>query len=364
MTKNPWKASMYQSLYSEQYDDLAGRASRLRESVMFKAVDTNTQEGTKYGMGESVPELDVRPVISNLAVDARYRRYGIGSSLLRACEDAVKEWGYDEIVLQVEDDNVNAKAFYEKQGFHILFMDRAARRYDTSGFLLQNVRCTKITLRKVLPRTAGVNSSKSKSSSTYDSSNRGMSGMLSWLTKPFAAAQAQHIASLRAASTLPVWHQQFTSNVLKAIIACRAAAVRSTTIKQKLAVKTAAFDKMMYTRVHCIVVVGIPLAFALASLSYQYIPSYHTNSTSLMLLFHYIHALVDVVSLVNATLYHIQHIQEVSYRFQLLLLAAAVTCYSYNSLSLTAIAWVSMPTSVRVCVLKLDMISFKKFTIS
>jgi hypothetical protein len=40
MTKNPWKASMYQSLYSEQYDDLAGRASRLKESVMYKAIDT------------------------------------------------------------------------------------------------------------------------------------------------------------------------------------------------------------------------------------------------------------------------------------------------------------------------------------
>jgi ribosomal protein S18 acetylase RimI-like enzyme len=158
---------------------------RDNEAVGF--IECSTQEGTKYGMGESVPEADVRPVISNLAVDARYRRYGIGSSLLRACEDAVKEWDYDEIVLQVEDDNVNAKAFYEKQGFHILFMDRAARRYDTSGFLLQNVRCTKITLRKVLPRTAGVNSSKS---STY-SSNRGMSGMLAWFSKPFTAAQAQ-----------------------------------------------------------------------------------------------------------------------------------------------------------------------------
>jgi hypothetical protein len=40
ITKNPWKASMYQSLYSEQYDDLAGRASRLQESVMYKAIDT------------------------------------------------------------------------------------------------------------------------------------------------------------------------------------------------------------------------------------------------------------------------------------------------------------------------------------
>jgi hypothetical protein len=31
---------------------------------------------------------------------------------------------------------------------------RAARRYDTSGFLLQNVRCSKLTLRKLLPRSA------------------------------------------------------------------------------------------------------------------------------------------------------------------------------------------------------------------
>jgi GNAT superfamily N-acetyltransferase len=159
-----------------------------RDNEVIGFIECSTQEGTKYGMGESVPEADVRPVISNLAVDARYRRYGIGSSLLRACEDAVKEWGYDEIVLQVEDDNVNAKAFYEKQGFDTLFMDRAARRYDTTGFLLQNVRCTKITLRKVLPRTAGVNSNKS---SAYDSSNRGMSGMLAWLSKPFTAQVQQ-----------------------------------------------------------------------------------------------------------------------------------------------------------------------------
>jgi ribosomal protein S18 acetylase RimI-like enzyme len=104
-----------------------------RDNEVIGFIECSTQEGTKYGMGATVPEADVRPVISNLAVDARYRRYGIGSSLLRACEDAVKEWGYDEIVLQVEDDNVNAKAFYEKQGFDTLFMDRAARRYDTVG---------------------------------------------------------------------------------------------------------------------------------------------------------------------------------------------------------------------------------------
>lgn len=50
---------------------------------------------------------------------------------------------------KVEEDNVDALAFYGGVGFDTLFVDRAARRYDTSGFLLQNVRTSKLTMRKV-----------------------------------------------------------------------------------------------------------------------------------------------------------------------------------------------------------------------
>lgn len=50
---------------------------------------------------------------------------------------------------KVEEDNEAALAFYGGKGFHTLFVDRAARRYDTSGFLLQNVRTSKLTMRKV-----------------------------------------------------------------------------------------------------------------------------------------------------------------------------------------------------------------------
>ncbi|CAN0136136.1 unnamed protein product, partial [Ectocarpus sp. 13 AM-2016] len=63
-------------------------------------------------------------------------------------EDLVKTWNFDEIILQVEEDNEAALAFYGGKGFKKLFVDKAARRYDTSGFLLQNVRTSKLTMRK------------------------------------------------------------------------------------------------------------------------------------------------------------------------------------------------------------------------
>ena len=49
-----------------------------RENEIVGFIEVSTQPGTKYGMGDNVPEADVRPVISNLAVAPRVRRYGIG----------------------------------------------------------------------------------------------------------------------------------------------------------------------------------------------------------------------------------------------------------------------------------------------
>lgn len=112
-------------------------------------VEVSETSGTKYGMGSGVPVADTRPVVSNLAVDPQERRSGVGTALMEACEDLVKTWNLEEIILQVEEDNEAALAFYGGMGFNSLFVDRAARRYDTSGFLLQNVRTSKITMRKV-----------------------------------------------------------------------------------------------------------------------------------------------------------------------------------------------------------------------
>lgn len=64
-------------------------------------VEVSETSGSKYGMGSGVPIADTRPVVSNLAVDPLARRFGIGTALMDACEDLVKTWQFDEIILQV-----------------------------------------------------------------------------------------------------------------------------------------------------------------------------------------------------------------------------------------------------------------------
>ncbi|CAN0107793.1 unnamed protein product [Scytosiphon promiscuus] len=190
---SPWKAAQLRQLLHEQRQDLESRCSR-KESVMFKAIDTRRKDamvgfvevsetsGSKYGMGSGVPVADTRPVVSNLAVDPRERRSGVGSALMEACEDLVKTWHFEEIILQVEEDNETALAFYGGKGFHTLFVDRAARRYDTSGFLLQNVRTSKLTMRKAL-----LNSSEKKPRNKTGETTFGdhVSHLFGLLTKPF-----------------------------------------------------------------------------------------------------------------------------------------------------------------------------------
>ncbi|CAM9177010.1 unnamed protein product [Pylaiella littoralis] len=186
---SPWKAAQLRQLTKEQGQDLESRCNR-KESVMFKAIDTRRKNamvgfvevsetsGTKYGMGSGVPVADTRPVVSNLAVDPQERRSGVGTALMEACEDLVKTWNLEEIILQVEEDNEAALAFYGGMGFNSLFVDRAARRYDTSGFLLQNVRTSKITMRKALDLKRGT-------PRPGDTLGHHVAHLLGFLAKPF-----------------------------------------------------------------------------------------------------------------------------------------------------------------------------------
>jgi ribosomal protein S18 acetylase RimI-like enzyme len=59
------------------------------------------------------------PYISNLAVAEDYRRLGIGSQLLIACEQAALDWGYREARLHVLDCNESAKQLYCQNGYQI-----------------------------------------------------------------------------------------------------------------------------------------------------------------------------------------------------------------------------------------------------
>jgi ribosomal protein S18 acetylase RimI-like enzyme len=90
-----------------------------------------------------------RPVLTNLSVRRDARGLGVGSKLLELCEQhIVTEWGESEVVLEVEDDNDLAKDFYRKRGYHVLFTDGTARRYDLSGLWLREVRCQRLIMRK------------------------------------------------------------------------------------------------------------------------------------------------------------------------------------------------------------------------
>jgi len=92
-----------------------------------------------------------RPILTNLSVCAEARKSGVGSKLVEWCERTVmKEWSTYEIVLEVEDDNENAKRFYRKRGYEWLYDDPTSRRYDLSGLWLREVRCKRNVMRKLL----------------------------------------------------------------------------------------------------------------------------------------------------------------------------------------------------------------------
>jgi ribosomal protein S18 acetylase RimI-like enzyme len=66
-------------------------------------------------------ELETRPYISNLAVDERWRRQGVGEMLMRACEAEASAWpsedAFDHVWLEVSTTNEGALAFYDRLGW-------------------------------------------------------------------------------------------------------------------------------------------------------------------------------------------------------------------------------------------------------
>jgi len=61
-----------------------------------------------------------RPFVSNLAVDAKFRRRGVATALVKKSENIVRGWDKPRLYLQVYDDNFAAKEVYtQKCGFEI-----------------------------------------------------------------------------------------------------------------------------------------------------------------------------------------------------------------------------------------------------
>ncbi|CAB1119615.1 unnamed protein product [Ectocarpus sp. CCAP 1310/34] len=74
-------------------------------------------------------QTGVRPYLSDLAVADRYRRMGIGTELVKACEDACIEWGYDNMYLKVREGNVAAEKLYKNLGYVVYS--------NNSGFMVE-----------------------------------------------------------------------------------------------------------------------------------------------------------------------------------------------------------------------------------
>ena len=135
-----------------------------------------------YGLGEEGVMVE-RYVLTNLSVDLRARQSGIGSALVQVCEQTVYDeycqeynpngsspngWNNNnnngstrpaaknnlvvipDMVLEVEDDNVNAIDFYRKRDYVDVCVDPTSRRYDLSGLWLQQIRCKRLVMKKDL----------------------------------------------------------------------------------------------------------------------------------------------------------------------------------------------------------------------
>ncbi|MEA5553114.1 N-acetyltransferase [Anabaena cylindrica UHCC 0172] len=111
------------------YEDLRYRlASMTPHHVCLVAVDSSIS-GTNQILG--TVELGIRfsdswanvhksfPYLSNLAVDPKYRRYGLASSLLISCEQVCQDWGFQDLYLHVLENNYQARQLYFKLGYRV-----------------------------------------------------------------------------------------------------------------------------------------------------------------------------------------------------------------------------------------------------
>ena len=83
--------------------------------------------------------------LANLATRPDYRRQGVASQLLEACEVFTRRWGFRDIYLHVLEDNVGAQSLYKKLGYQI-------KQSDTDLIAWLFGRPRQLLLHKQLPR--------------------------------------------------------------------------------------------------------------------------------------------------------------------------------------------------------------------
>jgi ribosomal protein S18 acetylase RimI-like enzyme len=164
---SPLKASHLRRLCGEQRADLASKLNKPGVSSLFGLRSAGGEADELVGvveltlspafvfLGPGLAQAERgRPLLSNLAVSPRCRSRGYGRALVAACEAEALAWGFAEVVLQVDEDNAGARAFYSSVGYAELFQDRSARRYNAGGVWLSSERTVRCTLRKELDPAA------------------------------------------------------------------------------------------------------------------------------------------------------------------------------------------------------------------
>ncbi|NER38071.1 MAG: GNAT family N-acetyltransferase [Oscillatoria sp. SIO1A7] len=116
------------------YEDLR---ARLRASgsyyICLVAIALPTSESSQEVSSPAVGvvEMSLRPhsswttscsqylYLSNLAVSPPYRRQGVASQLLLACEEYAANWGFSELYLHVLENNREGRRLYFKAGYRL-----------------------------------------------------------------------------------------------------------------------------------------------------------------------------------------------------------------------------------------------------
>ena len=94
-----------------------GQASRLVGTATL-SLDTEAAQPLKRLPPVNRPPTDKSAAyVSNMAVDAKFRRQGIARGLLRACEDAARAAGKREVWLHVREADAAARALYAACGY-------------------------------------------------------------------------------------------------------------------------------------------------------------------------------------------------------------------------------------------------------
>ncbi|CAM9374793.1 unnamed protein product, partial [Hapterophycus canaliculatus] len=102
------------------------------------------------GISANAEGAELRPILANLAVARSERRKGLAKRLVKQCEETCKEWGYDEILLLVEENNTRARRLYTKLGYKMLFRDTKAKKILPDTYQIRDVPCVNVCMRRDL----------------------------------------------------------------------------------------------------------------------------------------------------------------------------------------------------------------------